>query len=193
MKPAFPQLILASKSPRRQFLLKEAGFDFSIRTLDTDESFPGSLEPVEVAPFLARKKAEAFDISGNEILVTADTTVCLPDLVLNKPTDISEAKAMLMALSGRDHEVVTGVCLRSLFKTQVFAEKTKVYFKTLEEEEIDHYIRIQPPFDKAGGYGIQEWIGYIGIERIEGCYYNVMGFPVARFYQELKRFISPLG
>lgn len=180
------QLLLASKSPRRQYLLKEAGYNFEVVSIDVEEDFPADLKRGEVAAYLAEKKAKGYtDEFNGKVLVTADTIVCVDDEVINKPADVAEATAMLKKLSGRAHTVITGVCLRTADKLHVFTEETKVYFKPLTKEEIDHYITTCKPFDKAGAYGIQEWIGYIGVEKIEGDYYNVMGFPLARFYKEI--------
>ena len=184
------QLLLASKSPRRQYLLKEAGYNFEVVSIDVEEDFPADLKRAEVAAYLAEKKAKGYTADFNgKVLVTADTIVCVDDEVINKPADAAEAAAMLKKLSGRVHTVITGVCLRTELKTKVFTEETKVYFKPLTDEEINHYITTCQPFDKAGAYGIQEWIGYIGVEKIEGDYYNVMGFPLARFYKEINGFL----
>lgn len=183
------QLLLASKSPRRQYLLKEAGYNFEVVSIDVEEDFSPNLKRAEVAAYLAEKKANSFteDFNG-KVLVTADTIVCIDDEVINKPENAAEAAAMLSKLSGRAHTVITGVCLRTKAKKHVFTEETKVYFKPLTDAEIDYYITHFKPFDKAGAYGIQEWIGYIGVEKIEGDYYNVMGFPLARFYKEVSKF-----
>ena len=186
----FPPFILASKSPRRQFLLKEAGFDFSLRTKEIDESFPEELQKEQVALFLASKKSEAFELSPGEILVTADTIVCLDEEVINKPDDGEHARQMLRKLSGRVHDVFTGVSIREGNRKHVFYDQTRVFFHELSDEEIDYYIKKHQPFDKAGAYGVQEWLGYIAVYRIEGCFYNVMGFPLAKFYGEFKEFCS---
>jgi septum formation protein len=183
-------LVLGSKSPRRQSLLKEAGFSFELRLADTDEAFPASLKGESVPAYLAALKSDHITISGKECLVTADTVVCCDDAILNKPADTAEAREMLKLLSGRTHWVHTGVCLRQGAKKHVFAESTEVYFRHLHSDEIDYYIKHYQPFDKAGAYGIQEWIGYVGVERIEGCFYNVMGFPVSRFVVELRQFLA---
>ena len=183
-------LILASKSPRRQQLLKEAGFDFTVKTLDTDESYPETLAASAVARFLAEKKAKAFMpiLADHESVITADTIVILHDRILGKPEDHFEAKAMLQALSGQQHQVTTGVCIASKTKKVVFDDTATVYFKQLSEREIDHYIEKYKPFDKAGAYGIQEWIGMIGIEKIEGSYFTVMGLPTHKVYEALEGF-----
>lgn len=184
------QLILASKSPRRQQLLADLGLRFEVITKDTDESFPDNMKVDEVAAFLAEKKAAAFadSIKANQLIITADTIVAQGDLVLNKPDDANHAREMLQILSGKKHEVITGVCLLSKSKKVVFSTKTDVWFKNLSEEEIDYYIEHYKPFDKAGAYGIQEWIGYIGIYRIDGSYFNVMGLPVQQLYTQLSIF-----
>jgi septum formation protein len=186
-----PNVVLASASPRRYELLKSLGIAFKVVKPDTDESFSVSIAALEVAPFLARKKAEAYSgLKTDEILITCDTTVCLDGMVINKPENKDEARQMLQTLSGRDHTVVTGVCLRSAEKEVIFSEKTLVRFKKLTENEIDYYLEHFKPYDKAGAYGIQDWIGFIGVERIEGCFYNVMGLPVARLYKELVGWIG---
>jgi septum formation protein len=188
-----PKLILASKSPRRRELLKAMGFEFEIRTKEVDESFPDTLSKEEVAIYLCEKKASAFandEIAEDEILITADTIVCLNGLILNKPGDRAHAIAMLEMLSGAKHEVITGVCLRSAGRMVSFFVSTDVYFKQLSSAEIEYYVDHYKPFDKAGAYGIQEWIGYTGIDKIEGSYFNVVGLPTAKLYAELKNFID---
>lgn len=184
------RLILASKSPRRQYLLKELGFDFEVKTKDVDESFPENLKAYEIPLYLCRKKADAFDdeLSDNTIVITADTIVWIDDQVLNKPENFDDAVRMLKLLSGRKHEVYTGVCLKSKHKTKTFYALTNVYFKVLTQEEIEYYICNFNPYDKAGAYGAQEWIGYIAVEKIEGSYFNVMGLPVRELYEELVAF-----
>ncbi|MCX6312362.1 MAG: Maf family nucleotide pyrophosphatase [Bacteroidetes bacterium] len=184
------RFILASKSPRRQYLLRELGIDFELETKEVDESFPEHLERDEIPLFLSRKKADAFEreLDENTIVITADTIVWINGHVLNKPQDAEDAKVMLMELSGNKHEVYTGVCLKSSKKEISFSVKTDVFFKELTEGEIDFYIATYKPFDKAGAYGAQEFIGYIGMERIEGSYFNVMGLPVKEMYEELCKF-----
>ena len=184
------KIILASKSPRRQFLLKELGLDFEVRTKDIDESFPSSLKGQDIALYVCRKKATAFSrsLKENELLITADTIVCIGNSVLNKPSDEKDAAEMLKILSGKMHVVFTAVCLKTTKKEKLFFAGTNVYFKPLGKEEIDYYIKNFNPFDKAGAYGAQEWIGYIGIEKIEGSYFNVMGLPVKELYEELLKF-----
>jgi septum formation protein len=182
-------LILASKSPRRQELLRSLEVDFEIRTKEVDESFPDDLEPPLVAEYLAVKKSAAFEeLAENELLLTSDTTVICDGKILNKAADYTEAFSMIKMLSGKTHEVVTGVCLRTSNQNVAFSETTKVNFAKLSDSEIDHYIKQNKPFDKAGAYGIQEWIGMIGIEKIEGDFYNVMGLPLHRLYKALLQF-----
>lgn len=185
LTPKLP-LILGSKSPRRQSLLLDAGFTFELRLADADEAFPASLNGKDVPAYLAGIKSDFITTTDQECLITADTVVCCDDHILNKPNDAADAKRMLKLLSGRSHWVHTGVCLRVGDKKHVFTESTEVFFRSLSNEEIDHYIEHYQPFDKAGAYGIQEWIGYVGVERIEGCFYNVVGFPVSRFVHEIK-------
>lgn len=185
------KIVLASKSPRRQLLLKEMGIKYEVRTKSVDESFPVDLKKEQVALYLCEKKANAFDpeeIGENELLITADTIVCLRNEILNKPAGRLQAIEMIEKLSGKKHEVITGICLRSAEKSKSFFVSTDVYFKELSRLEIEYYVDRYKPFDKAGSYGIQEWIGYIGIEKIEGSYFNVVGLPTARVYEELKNF-----
>ncbi|WP_162053876.1 Maf-like protein [Pontibacter pamirensis] len=180
-------LLLASNSPRRKELLAGLGLDFQIKVKEVHEDFPDHLKRAEVAEYLASHKADAYQHDlQHEVLLTADTIVCLEDRILNKPANYEEAFEMLSALSGTSHEVITGVCVLMKEQKAVFHDSTKVYFKKLTKAEIDYYIRNYQPFDKAGAYGIQEWIGMIGIERIEGSYFNVMGLPVEKLYAQLK-------
>jgi septum formation protein len=183
-------IILASKSPRRQFLLKELGLEFETRTKETEESFPDDLKAEQIPLFLCRKKADAFreELKPGELVITADTIVWVGDQVLNKPEDHDDAVRMLRLLSGKMHQVFTGVCLSSLEKTVSFFGETKVYFKDLSDAEIEHYIRYGQPFDKAGSYGAQDWIGLVGVKRIEGTYFNVMGLPMFELHEELMKF-----
>ena len=183
-------IILASKSPRRQQLLKDIGVDFEIRLKEVDEVYPSELKGKEVALFLSELKAKAFrnDLQTNEILLTSDTIVCLGEKILGKPKDKQHAIEMLGELSGKKHEVITAVTLTSTTKQHSFAVSTEVYFKPLTIEEITYYIDNYQPYDKAGSYGIQEWIGYIGIEKIVGSYFNVLGLPVKEVYEELIKF-----
>ncbi|MEL7146590.1 MAG: Maf family nucleotide pyrophosphatase [Bacteroidota bacterium] len=184
-------LILASKSPRRKELLSNTGLQFSIYTMEVEESFPEQMPVREVAEFLAKKKGKAYlKEFPDSLIITADTTVVVDNVVLNKPTDYEEARKMILQLKDRKHEVITGVCITSPSETISFSESTAVTFGPLSDEEISYYINQYKPFDKAGAYGIQEWIGLIGIEKIEGSYYNVVGLPVRRIYQYLKNFTS---
>lgn len=183
------RLILASKSPRRQELLRSLEVDFEIKTKEVDESFPNTIPVSEVAEYLAVKKSEAFkDLKENELVITSDTTVLNEGHILNKAETAEEAFEMIQSLSGKTHQVITGVCLRSFNKKVSFSETTKVTFRALEATEIKHYIQKYKPFDKAGAYGIQEWIGMIGIEKIEGDFYNVMGLPLHQLYKQLLSF-----
>lgn len=184
------KVILASQSPRRQALLKGLEVDYEIRTKDIDENFPAELQREEVARYLADLKADAFisDLSSNEILITSDTTVFLDNDILNKPKDRSEAIAMLRRLSGATHTVITAVAMRSLDRSVLFHDETEVSFCELTDDEIIHYVDHYHPFDKAGAYGAQDFLGYIAIEKMNGSYYTVMGFPLHRVYQELKSF-----
>jgi septum formation protein len=187
----FPyQIILGSNSPRRQELLKSLGFTFLNKPINADESFPIDLLAEEIPLFLAEKKADAYpdDLRENEILITADTIVWCEGKVFNKPANFIEGKKMLEALSGKMHEVFTGVCLKSGNKQTTFYDVSKVYFKKLKNEEIEYYLTNYSPYDKAGGYGVQDWLGYIGIDKIEGSFYNVMGLPVKELYEVLIKF-----
>ncbi len=191
INPLQKKIILASKSPRRQALLKDLGLDFKIEVRETNEQFPNHLKGKEIAEYLANLKAAAFsikEIPEDHILITADTIVCLDDHLLTKPQNPQHAKEILQLLSGKWHEVITGVCLKSNKKETIFSSSTKVKFKALSAEEIDYYIEVYKPFDKAGAYGIQEWIGFIGIQKISGSFYNVMGLPVQKLYEELQAF-----
>ncbi len=183
-------IILASQSHRRKQLLEQLGYTSSQRSKDTDESFPPDIDSKEVAEFLSRKKAAAYknEIKENDLLITSDTVVILNDQILNKADNPDMAFRMISSLSGNVHEVMTGVCLQSMNKKVSFSVKTKVHFKTLSEEEIWHYIGQYQPFDKAGAYGIQEWIGFIGVEKIEGSFYNVMGLPLKELYEAIESF-----
>lgn len=181
-------LTLASNSPRRQEILKSAGFVFKIKTADVEETFPTDMDPYLVAQYLAVKKSEAFVLESDEIMITADTTVILEGDILGKPAHAGVAEIMLRKLSGKQHSVVTGVAITDSNKTVQFSDITEVFFKTLTDEEIKYYINNYQPYDKAGSYGIQEWIGMIGITQIAGSYFNVMGLPVKRVYEELIKF-----
>lgn len=188
----FPQYhyILGSKSPRRQQLLRSLGINFDVKVKDMDETYPGELSIEEIPVYLARKKAESYivDLKEQELLITADTIVCYGSNVLGKPANIDEAREMLQTLSGHIHQVVSGVCLTSSKKQTTFYAITNVEFKQLTEKEIEYYLSKFKPFDKAGAYGIQEWIGSIGIIHIEGSFYNVMGLPIQKLYEEIQKF-----
>jgi septum formation protein len=193
MKTFFKKkIVLASQSPRRSKLLIDSGFEIEIVKIDVEENFPAHLKAQEIPEYLAAKKNMAYTetLQENEILVTADTIVWLNDGVLNKPESMEEARGMLKQLSGNMHTVYSGVCARSQTQNCVFSEKTDVYFGDISDSMIDFYLSEYKPLDKAGAYGIQEFIGYVGIEAINGCYYNVMGFPIHRFITELKAFNS---
>ncbi|MBX2954664.1 MAG: septum formation protein Maf [Cyclobacteriaceae bacterium] len=179
-------IILASSSPRRQYLMKEAGFQFTIEKPEVDESFPDTLPVEQVARYLALKKAEYFrkDII-HQLVVTADTVVILESQILNKPESRAEAIAMLEKLSGKTHRVMTGVCILSAEKEESFDDTTEVTFKKLSQEEIEYYIDNYKPYDKAGAYGAQDFIGMIAIEKIVGSYFNVMGLPIHKVYTHL--------
>lgn len=185
-------LILASKSPRRHELLRGAGLDFTLAAgYDVEEVYPADMPADEVPLFLAGLKSEAYpeQLKDNEILITADTVVILDGRILGKPTDRADAVAMLERLSGRQHTVVTGFALRDSEKSMVTVVETKVWFRELRRDEIEYYIDTFHPYDKAGAYGIQEWIGYVGITRVEGSFYNVVGLPVQSLYANLLNFI----
>ncbi|MFC2117973.1 Maf family nucleotide pyrophosphatase [Bacteroidota bacterium] len=184
-------IILASNSPRRKRLLEDLGIDFKLIKQDNvDENVPASILTENVAEYLAVKKSELLNITDNEICITADTVVCLGEKILNKPKDYNDAIQMLESLSGRQHVVITGVCIKSAYNMYSFSSLTKVWFGNLNSEEIEYYVGKYKPYDKAGAYGIQEWIGYIGVEKIEGSYFNVMGLPVQKLYTELNNFIE---
>lgn len=182
------KIVLASHSPRRQELLKGLGVDFSVNVINgIDESYPATMPKEEVAEHLAVKKHEAYTVGEDELLITADTIVVVDDEILGKPKDAADARRMLRTISGRTHKVVTGVCLVTATECRSFSVATEVTFRQLRDSEIDYYVERYKPFDKAGAYGIQEWIGYVGVEGIRGSYYNVMGFPVQRVYEEMTR------
>lgn len=189
------KIILASRSPRRKELFEHIGWDFEIRSKNIQEDFPNEMSPAEVPLFLAEKKANAFipELTENELLVTADTVVVLNEQILGKPSNSVEAELTLQNLSGRPHKVMTGVCIADPKRKHSFVEMTKVFFKKLSTKEINFYIEKYQPFDKAGGYGIQEWLGMIGVEKIEGCYYNVVGLPISRLYQEIQKFLKEIN
>ncbi len=187
------KIILASQSPRRHYLLKEIGLEFEIKLKEfVDESYPENLLKEEIPLYIAKKKASVFnnDLSEKEILITADTIVWLKGKVLQKPKDQDDAIRILNEISGECHQVYTGVCIKSSEKQKCFTACTDVYFKKLTYPEIDYYIKHFQPMDKAGAYGIQEWIGYIGVEKINGSFFNVMGLPIQKLYSELDDFIN---
>jgi septum formation protein len=186
-------VILASQSARRQYLLKELGIDFEILPdHETDEIYPAGLSKEEIPVYLAEKKAQSVmpDIPEKTLLITADTIVWFKNKVVDKPGNRTEALSILHELSGSMHEVITGVCISMSHKRHSFYCSTLVWFADLSDDEINDYVETYRPYDKAGAYGIQEWIGYIGIEKIEGSYFNVMGLPVQRLYKELKGMIT---
>ena len=181
------KVILSSNSPRRKELFAGLGIGFEVRVISgIDESYPPGLPPNEVPLYIAKEKAAAYDIAEGELVITADTVVIVDNDILGKPADEDEARRMLRKLSGRSHEVTTGVCLTTCNLQRSFAVTSEVTFKSLSEEEIDYYVRNYRPLDKAGAYGIQEWIGYIGVTSLRGSYFNVMGMPVQRIYEELR-------
>jgi len=186
------RIILASRSPRRQQLLRQLGIKFDVVIRDYNETYPPDLSGEEIAVYLAREKASSFrdTLSDNEIVITADTIVWCNNRVFNKPANANEARLMISDLSGNTHEVITGVSLLSSVKEKTFSVSTKVTFVRLSDDEINYYIEKFRPYDKAGAYGIQEWIGLAACSRIEGSYFNVVGLPVQRLYEELKEFIS---
>ena len=183
------KLILASASPRRQQLMKDAGFTFEVRLKNVEEKYPQELHWENVPEYLSKVKASAFreELKADEVLITADTVVCIHDRILGKPADRKEAISMLQELSGNRHLVVTGVSVTTRTEQLSFSSRTDVFFKRLSNEEIEFYVDTYKPFDKAGAYGIQEWIGYIGIERLEGSFYNVMGLPIQKLYETLRK------
>lgn len=191
MKLTDYKIILASNSPRRRGLLSGIDIEYELRTIpDIDESFPEALKHEEVAEYLACKKADSYlpKLADDELVVTADTVVLLDDHILGKPADLKEAAVMLRMLSGKQHRVITGVCITSTNKKVCFSDTAYVTFSELSDEEIEYYLSRYSPLDKAGAYGVQEWIGYVGVEKIEGSYFNVMGLPINRVYSALKRF-----
>ncbi len=184
-------LVLGSASPRRRQILQEAGFPFTAHAYDTDESFPPDLPTEAVPGYLARRKAEAFgEESAKVLILTADTVVRINGEILNKPTDPADARRMLRLLSGRRHEVTTGVCLRDGTDYTVFADTAGVWFRNLSEAEIGYYLDACRPFDKAGAYGVQDFIGMVGIARIEGSFFTVMGLPIHRVYEALREYVE---
>lgn len=182
-------IILASQSPRRSELLNSLNIPFEIKVIEVDENYPAQLVGVDIPVYLAEKKANAYIDTMDEktMLITADTIVWHEGQVYNKPKDKAEAFSMLKSLSGKTHQVITGVCISTLKKRKVFHVISEVRFARLNSQEINYYLDNFKPYDKAGAYGVQEWIGYVGVEHIEGSYFNVMGLPIQRLYTELKR------
>ncbi len=183
-------IILASNSPRRKELLTMAGFEFVVKSKNVEENHPDGMKQQDIPVHLAQKKAKALlpEITANDVIIGADTIVLLNGKIYEKPMDREDAINMLTALSGQIHEVITGVCIVSKQKEILFSETTKVYFNELKREEIEFYVDNYKPFDKAGSYACQEWIGAVAIKRFEGDYFNVVGLPINRVYQELKNF-----
>ena len=184
-------IILGSASPRRKQLLAELGIEFTIKTTQKEEHFPEKLKGAEIAEFLAKQKADLIsaELSANYLLITADTIVMKDNEILHKPKDKDDAIRILNNLSGKSHKVISAVCIKSAKKEVVFSSITEVFFTNLSDDEINFYIERCKPFDKAGSYGIQEWIGFIGIKKIIGSYNNVVGLPTAKLHQKLKLFI----
>ena len=187
------RLILASNSPRRRQLLGDCGLEFTLaQKYEVDEIYPADMEAERVPEYLAGLKSDGYpeQLSEGDVLITADTVVILGDRILGKPADREEAVEMIRSLSGKTHTVVTGVVLRSATDRQSFSAHSKVTFRELRDEEIEYYVDTYSPLDKAGAYGIQEWIGYVAVEHIEGSFYNVIGLPVQRLYVELEKFLT---
>lgn len=185
------KIILGSASPRRKKLLSEMGIKFTVKKTEESEQYPQELNNIDIAEFLAKQKANFIsnELAGNFLLITADTIVVQKEKILHKPRNKHEAEKILQEISGKTHNVISGVCLKSNTQEVAFSSETKVYVNQLSKDEITHYIDRFKPFDKAGAYGIQEWIGYIGIRKINGSYNNVVGLPTAELYQKLKLFI----
>lgn len=190
------KIILASNSPRRRELLAGLGLDFEVRVLGgIDETYPSSLSVDEISAFISKKKSLSYKptMTSEELVITADTIVVVDNTVLGKPGDVIEAKSMLRLLSGREHRVITGVTVATVERSTTFSAVSNVTFAEIDDNEIDYYVNRFRPFDKAGAYGIQEWIGYIGISGIEGSFYNVMGLPLHRLYTVLKDYGIRIG
>lgn len=185
------KIILGSKSPRRRELIQSLGFaaEIELRTEEVEEVFPADMNPIDVAGYLAKLKATPLlpDLNGQELLITSDTVVLRDNEILGKPANREEAISMIQSLSGKKHQVITGVHLETVEKSLTLSNTTEVHFEALTNEEVTFYVDNFKPFDKAGAYGIQEWIGHIGISKIDGCYYNVMGLPLNALYQTMKR------
>lgn len=187
------KIILASNSPRRKELLEKLGLEFQVKTLPgIDESYPKDIDPEQIPMFIARKKASAYKLlmADDELLITADTIVYSQGTVFGKPKDRDDAVAMLKKLSSNTHQVMTGVCILTKESIKSFVSVTNVTFDTLSDEEINYYVTTYRPYDKAGAYGIQEWIGLVGVKSIEGSYFNVMGLPIQKLYNELKKILK---
>lgn len=184
-------ILLASSSPRRKLLMEEMGVPFKVSVRHVEETYPKGLSPEEVAKYISRLKADAFSVDElkNELIITADTVVTVDNEILGKPADRDDAVRMLQQLSGKPHQVTTGVTFKTKSKQHTFSVTTDVVFKKLSSGEIDFYIDNYKPFDKAGAYGIQEWIGHVAIEKIEGSYFNVMGLPTHQLYEQLLKFV----
>ncbi|MBR1934735.1 MAG: septum formation protein Maf [Muribaculaceae bacterium] len=185
------KIILASNSPRRRELLADLGYDFEVKVLaGIDESYPPTLPVADIAAYISRKKADAYrpTLAGDELVITADTIVVLGNEVMGKPHDATDARRMLHSLSGKEHHVITGVTVTTRDRQSTFSVTSTVEFATLDADEIDYYVARYSPLDKAGAYGIQEWIGCMGVKRIEGSFYNVMGLPLHRLYTVLKEY-----
>lgn len=183
------KILLGSQSPRRQELLKALGVDFKVVKISSDENYPENLRNEKITEFISLSKANAYsNLKENEILITADTLVVLNDEVLGKPIDENEAFQMIRKLAGSTHQVFTSVCVRTIENILTFSDKTDVIFDEFTDEEINYYIQNFHPFDKAGAYGIQDWLGYAKVKGIQGCYYNVMGFPLSKFYRKMQSF-----
>jgi septum formation protein len=185
------KIILSSNSPRRKELLQGLDLDFEVKVIPgIKESYPQNLLVEEIPQYIAAKKATAYHINKDELVITADTIVVLDGLIMGKPKDEKDANNMLHLLSGHTHQVITGVCLTTVSQQKCFATCTEVTFKTLTDQEINYYVSNYHPLDKAGAYGIQEWIGYIGVKSIKGSYFNVMGLPVQKIYEEINKFVD---
>jgi septum formation protein len=184
-------IVLASGSPRRKELLMGLDIDFDVQTRPVDESYPVSLEGADITDYLARLKAAAFErVAGNQVIITADTIVWSNGRALNKPGNEAEAIAMLEELSGNQHQVITSVCFKGAHFEKTINDTTSVRFREMDRDELSYYVELYRPYDKAGSYGIQEWIGFVGIEKIEGCYFNVMGLPTRLVYKTLMQLDS---